>query len=103
MVIEMWMIVTFIATFIVFILFVLLKEYRKKYKLGFLTLMLFGTFLMVLVDHIIAFIGGEPFIEITTDGLIKNATILGIAMIIPIFIIWIVAISMQRSIKHTAN
>lgn len=42
---------------------------------------------MVLVDHIIGYTGG-PFIEMETDGLITNATVLGITMLIPIFIVW---------------
>ena len=90
----MWLIVSIIATIAVGIIYSLSGgEYRKKYKLGFLGLMLLGTFLMVLVDHLVAFMEGEPFIEYTTDGLIESGTMLGIAMIIPIFIVWIIAIS----------
>ena len=95
----MWLIVTLIATVVVSTIYLQLKDYRKKYKLGLLALMLCGTFLMVLVDHLIAFIGGEKFIEVTTDGLIKSGTILGIAMIIPIFIIWIIAIFASSGAK----
>ncbi|MFH1440007.1 MAG: hypothetical protein ABIG89_05545 [Candidatus Woesearchaeota archaeon] len=87
----MWLIITLISTIIVSTIYLLLKDYRKRLRLGFLALMLWGTFLMVLVDHIIAFIGGEPFIEVITDGLIKNGTILGIIMIVPILIIWIIS------------
>ena len=54
--------------------------------------MLWGTFTMVLVDHVLGFLaeGGE-FIEFTTDGLISNGTMLGIAMLVPIVIVWAVA------------
>ncbi|MFH1589697.1 MAG: hypothetical protein ABIB43_03985 [archaeon] len=95
----MWLIITLIATIVVSIIYLLSKEYRKRYKLGFLALMLLGTFIMILVDHLIAFIGGEPFIEVTTDGLIQNATLLGIVMIVPIFVIWIIAVSTSSGTK----
>jgi len=69
----------------------------KKYKLGFLSLMLWGATIMILIDHIIGYDGGE-FIKMTTDGMITNSTVLGIVMLIPIFIIWeiYVAISLKR-------
>jgi hypothetical protein len=88
----MWLITTAIATIIVSAIYLLLKDQRKKYKLGFLALMLLGTFLMVLVDHLIAFINGEQFIDFTTDGLIGSGILLGIVMLIPIFIIWIISV-----------
>jgi hypothetical protein len=59
----------------------------KKYQLGFLALMLWGLTIMVFIDHILGYQGG-PFIEMETDGLITNGTLLGIIMLIPIFIIW---------------
>ena len=59
----------------------------KKYKMGFLCLMLWGASVMILVDHILGYEGGE-FIEMTTEGVITNGTMLGIAMLIPIFMIW---------------
>ncbi len=48
---------------------------------------------MILIDHIYGFAeeGGE-FLEYTTDGLITNATVLGIAMLIPVFTIWEIAV-----------
>lgn len=98
----MWLIVTFIAAVAAVTAYLLLKKHRKKFKLGLLSLMLFGTFLMVLVDHLIALISGEPFIELTTDGLIQNATLLGIVMVIPIFIIWIIAVALSYSSKQAS-
>ena len=59
----------------------------KKYKLGNLALMLWGLAIMVFVDHIMGYDGG-PFIEMEIDGLVKDGTILGLAMLIPIFLIW---------------
>ncbi|MBD3416858.1 MAG: hypothetical protein GF416_06990 [Candidatus Altiarchaeales archaeon] len=59
----------------------------KKYKLGSLAIMLWGLSLMIFVDHALGYEGG-PFIEMETDGLIESGTVLGIAMIMPLFIIW---------------
>ena len=99
---KMWIIVIFIATVAVSIIHFFLKDYRKKYKLGLLALMLLGTFVMVLVDNLISFIRGKPFLEPMTYGLIKNGALLGIAMIIPIFIIWIIGISKQSNANQTS-
>lgn len=59
----------------------------KAYKLGFLALMLWGAAAMILVDHILGYEGGA-FLEKTTDGMIQNSAALGIAMLVPVLIIW---------------
>jgi len=59
----------------------------KYYKLGFLALMLWGAVAMIFVDHILGYEGGA-FLEKTTGGIIKNGTLLGIAMLVPVFVIW---------------
>jgi len=59
----------------------------KKYRLGFLALMLWGLSAMVLVDHVMGYEGGA-FIEMETGGLIPNGLVLGIAMLMPVFVIW---------------
>jgi len=59
----------------------------KKFKLGFLVLMLWGAAVMILVDHVLGY-GGGAFLEKTTDGMITNSTVLGVAMLIPVLIIW---------------
>jgi hypothetical protein len=86
-----WLITSLIAAVVVAVLWVYTQ---KKYQLGFLGLMLWGLTIMVLVDHIIGYSGGL-FIEMETDGLITNAILLGIVMLIPIFIIW------QISLLHS--
>lgn len=89
----MWLIVTFIAAIIVSAMHFGLNG-LKKLKLGFLALMLWGTFVMVLVDHTIAYVHeGGAFIEVTTEGPITNAAILGMLMIVPLLAIWAIAIS----------
>jgi len=59
----------------------------KDYKLGFLALMLWGAAAMILIDHVLGYEGGS-FLEKTTDGMIQNSTMLGIAMLAPVFVIW---------------
>ena len=59
----------------------------KKFKLGFLALMLWGAAAMILVDHILGYEGGA-FFEKVTDGMINNSIVLGIAMLVPVLIIW---------------
>lgn len=80
----MWLVTTSIAaagvTLTKFIL-------PKDYKLDFLALMLWGAAAMILIDHILGYEGGA-FLEKTTDGMIKNGVVLGIAMLLPVFITW---------------
>ncbi|MBU0570316.1 hypothetical protein KKB40_06115 [Patescibacteria group bacterium] len=87
----MWLIITFIVAVAVTTAFFLINN--KKYKLNLLALMLWGTFIMILVDHVIAFIseGGE-FIEFTTEGFISSGAMLGIVMLSPIVAVWAIAV-----------
>jgi len=67
----------------------------KIYKLDFLSLMLWGTSIMILVDHVLGYDGGE-FLEVQTDGLITNGILLGFVMIIPILILWEIILIMSH-------
>ena len=88
----MWLVTTLVAAVAVTVLCLSAKN-LGKYNLAFLALMLWGTFVMVLVDHAIAFFnGGGEFIKVTTDGLIGNGAVLGIAMLMPIFAIWLASL-----------
>lgn len=80
----MWLITTLIAAIIATAAWYIAPN---KYKLNFLSLMLWGASLMILVDHIIGYEGGA-FFELETEGLITNGTLLGISMLIPILIFW---------------
>ena len=80
----MWLITTLIVAIIVTAAWYVAP---RRYKLNFLSLMLWGSSLMILVDHIIGYEGGA-FLELETEGLITNGTLLGIAMLIPILIFW---------------
>ena len=88
----MWLITTFIAALTATLLWFLL---RKKYKLGFLSLMLWGATIMILVDHLLGYEGGK-FLEIETDGMIKSGVLLGIMMLIPVFLIWFIALFISK-------
>jgi hypothetical protein len=80
----MWLITTLIAALTVTALWYVKP---KIYKLEVLSLMLWGTTIMILVDHILGYEGGA-FLEVTTHGLITNGIVLGIVMLIPILILW---------------
>jgi hypothetical protein len=80
----MWLITTLIAAIAVTMAWFV---FPKKYKLNFLALMLWGLSVMIMVDHVLGYEGGS-FLDMETDGLIQNGTVLGIAMLIPVFIVW---------------
>lgn len=89
----MWLITTLIAALAVTAVWFVAP---KKYQLGLLGLMLWGLAVMIMVDHIMGYGGSGPFLEMETDGLIENGTVLGIAMLIPIFTIWEVVLTMSK-------
>lgn len=95
----MWLVVSLACATVATAAFFLDKE-RRRHKLGFLTLMLWGTFVMVLVDHSIAFAenGGE-FVEAVTDGLVPDAAILGALMAIPPVAAWAIAVRTDAGTK----
>jgi len=64
------------------------KAEDDKYMLKFLSLILWGASIMVLVDHIVGYLteGGE-FIEMTAE-----ATVLGFIMLLTAIIIWEIAL-----------
>ncbi len=88
----MWLVVSLVAALAASAAYMKLPSQRKQYKLGFLALMLWGTTIMVAVDHAMAFLSGEPFIEFTTDGIISSGVLLGVAMLVPIFLVWTIAV-----------
>ena len=84
----MWLVTTAVsATTATVLNFVL----PKRYNLGFLSLMLWGATVMILIDHFLGYEGGE-FLEKTTDGLIKSGTTLGLIMLIPVTVIWLISL-----------
>ncbi|MBA3044048.1 hypothetical protein FP804_02800 [archaeon] len=94
----MWLVVSLVAAISITALSFITP---KKYNLGFLSLMLWGLSIMVLIDHVFGYEGGE-FLEMETGGLITNGAVLGIVMLIPLFIIWEIALRIPK-IKGSAE
>jgi hypothetical protein len=88
----MWLVTTILAAIAVTAIWYIKP---KIYKLDILSLMLWGTSIMILVDHILGYEGGE-FIELETDGLITSGMLLGIVMLIPIFVFWEILLIMSK-------
>ncbi|MGB9608357.1 MAG: hypothetical protein ACP5KZ_09190 [bacterium] len=90
----MWLLTTFAFALVSTLLYFLFKG---KYKLDVLSLMLWGATIMILVDHLMGYKGGE-FLERETEGLIPNATLLGLFMLVPVLFVWllILLVSMRR-------
>ncbi|MCD4740624.1 hypothetical protein K8R43_05570 [archaeon] len=80
----MWLITTLIAAIIVTAAWFAAP---KKYRLDLPALMLWGAGIMIFIDHVLGYEGGQ-FLEMQTDGLIANSIVLGIGMIIPVFVVW---------------
>jgi len=83
----MWLIILSFAATITTALWYSKAE-NDKHMLNFLSLILWGTTIMVLVDHVIGYLmeGGE-FLEITVE-----ATVLGSVMLIAALVIWEIAL-----------
>ena len=85
----MWLVILSLAAAIVTALW-----YTKDdgtYKLGFLSMILWGTVIMVFVDHVMGYLieGGE-FLETTVD-----ATILGVVLVTVALIVWEVVLLLK--------
>ncbi|KAA0004570.1 hypothetical protein B6U70_01140 [Euryarchaeota archaeon ex4484_162] len=79
----MWLVIVSFAAAIVTALWYAIDD-DGKYKLSFLSLVLWGTTIMVFVDHLIGYLAeGGGFLEITGD-----AALLGIVLIIVALVIW---------------
>jgi len=84
----MWLVTTAVSAVSVTVLNSFLP---KRLKLGFLSLMLWGATIMILIDHLLGYEGGE-FLERTTDGLIKSGATLGWVMLIPVVVVWLISL-----------
>jgi len=80
----LWLVTTFVAAIIVTILWLFAP---KRYRLDILGLMLWGATIMILVDHVLGYEGGE-FFEMETEGMISNGILLGLVMLLPVFLVW---------------
>jgi O-antigen/teichoic acid export membrane protein len=82
----MWLLTTFASALFFTGLYFLLG---RKYKLEILSLMLWGGTIMILVDHLMGYKGGQ-FLERKTEGLIPDAVLLGLFMLLPVVLLWLV-------------
>jgi hypothetical protein len=82
----MWLLTTFASALFFTGLYFL---FGRKYRLEVLSLMLWGATIMILVDHLMGYRGGE-FLERKTEGLISNAVLLGLFMLVPVVLVWLV-------------
>lgn len=87
-----WLTTTLIAAVLSTVLY---RLFKGKFKLGLLSLMLWGATVMIFVDRILGYEGG-PFFETQTDGLIKNGAVLGVVMLCPVLLIWLGALLVNR-------
>ncbi len=83
----MWLILTALAAVVATLVWYI-KAPEDKYKLGLLSLALWGATLMWLVDHVMAYVteGGE-FFETSLD-----ATMLGISVILVALLVWLIVL-----------
>jgi len=59
------------------------KAEDDKYLLRFLSLILWGTTIMVAVDHTLGFlIGGGEFLELSTEALVLSGVMLLVALVV---------------------
>ncbi len=83
----MWLIMTTLAAIITTAIWYI-KAPEDQYKLGFLSLFLWGASLMWFVDHVMAYLmEGREFIEINLD-----ATLLGLSVITLALLVWVVVL-----------
>lgn len=83
----MWLIVLALAAVIATALWYA-KDEKGEYQLGFLSLILWGTTIMVLVDHVMGYVAeGGAFFEVTTE-----AAALSVVLVIVALIVWEVSL-----------
>ena len=86
----MWLIILLLAAAIVTAIWYVFDN--GKYMLNFLCLILWGSSIMVFVDHIMGYLNeGGDFIEMTA-----NAMLLGIVLVIVAIIIWEVTLIIKK-------
>ena len=57
--------------------------------------MLWGATIMILVDHVLGYEGGQ-FLEVETNGMIRSGTLLGVVMLVPVFLVWGIALFVSK-------
>ncbi|MBN1390735.1 MAG: hypothetical protein JXA22_08855 [Candidatus Thermoplasmatota archaeon] len=79
----MWLIILALAAALSTLIWYASVKARKTYKLGVLNLILWGTTVMVLVDHVIGYITeGGVFMEMTLDAFLLSMVLLVTALLV---------------------
>lgn len=79
----MWLITTILAGVVVTAIWYVSDKARNIYKIGFLNLILWGTAIMVFVDHTIGYINeGGKFIETSPEAILLSVILLIFALMI---------------------
>ena len=89
----MWLVTTMVGAIAAMALWMMYPGRRHRFDL--LALMLWGASIMILIDHVLGYSGG-PFLEMETGGLISNGIVLGVAMMMPVLIIWSALLIIDR-------
>ncbi|MEM4555119.1 MAG: hypothetical protein QXT25_04700 [Candidatus Anstonellaceae archaeon] len=85
----MWLATSLAAAVAASLIYAAFPNLRKKFRLGFLALMLFGLAILVSIDKAAAFLlEGEPLILQQIDGAISDSLLVGVLMLLPIFLVW---------------
>lgn len=96
----MWLITTLIAAIAATLAWHFIPN--RKFRLDALAMMLWGLGAMILVDHILGYEDGA-FLEAETDGLVANAYLLGVLMLIPVVAAWLIYIMFANRKKKAVR
>jgi len=91
----MWFAILLLSALAASAVWLKFESARARFRLGLLSLMLWGATIMVAVDRFVSYLEGGQFMEGTTDGLVENSALLGVAMLVPIILIWAVAVFLR--------
>ncbi|MBN1540204.1 MAG: hypothetical protein JW939_08685 [Candidatus Thermoplasmatota archaeon] len=92
----MWLIVLIVAAALSTLIWYNSIKARTDYRFGVLNLVLWGTSIMVLVDHVIGYIsGGGAFMEVTMDSFLMSMVLLVTALLV-----WLAVLFFSRSRPH---
>jgi len=79
----MWLVVMMFAAVVVTAVWYASDKARKQYNIGLLGLLLWGTSIMVLVDHLMGYHSeGGPFIESSPEAILLSIILLMTALIV---------------------
>jgi len=81
-VIKMWLIILMLSAVISTAIWYISDEARKTYRIGILNLILWGTSLMVLVDHVAAYFEEGEFFDTSPDAMLLSSVLIMAALLV---------------------